>query len=144
MDTDTRTSIVTGFEFNTDHEQRQRIMEPYVEDGDVGGLTPFDELDLDALDKLLALDFADPAEKQNDSPSILLFAEFMRTYPILTAHGYLVSINRTDYSVVVEGLMTRHNTTGSWGEDLKTAFQLFAGDADELTISDRQLRCWWD
>jgi len=99
-------------------------------------------MDVGTLTQLISLGFADPEMTQNDSPTIEEFVEFMTRYPSCVAHGYVVSPNRDDCRVSIEGLVC--------SEDLVTNDMLydFVGSfrcADEFTVSKEDgLYCWWD
>jgi len=99
----------------------------------------FGNLNAETLKILLDERFADPDERQNDSPSIQEFYEFMLLYPQYTAIGYAVGLGRYDYRTTVEGLEGNGKT--------KKALVSFANmfyTADEFTFEDDYQRCWYD
>lgn len=132
-------------EGNKDQTTRDALMQPYCSTGkyptDLSkpyDIASFEGLPLKVLKQLLKLRFADPDETQNDSPSILEFVEYLKANKDATVHGYIVSMDRPDYRVSIEGL---HQPSG----DKKSIvnFVEFNRGADELDISG-VLRSWWD
>ena len=105
-----------------------------------GGIRHFNGLNYKSLCILIGTGFADPEERQNESPSIREIAAFMMKYPAFTAHGYTVSFDRDDYRISIEGV------DGSEAElnnvqMIKDFIELF-GNADELNADN--LYCWFD
>ena len=68
------------------------------------------------------------------------FREFLIQYPKFKAHGYIVTPDREDFRVSLEGLEVE--------EDLTTeeilAFSNKFHNADEFTVTNNYARCWWD
>ena len=107
----------------------------------MGGIKHFKSLSLDELEQLVKEGFADPEETQNDAPSIQEFLDFMRKYPVAFAHGYVVSNDREDVRVSVEGLeIDREDVT----HELFREFVALCRFADEFDDSDAGLYSWWD
>lgn len=112
-----------------------------------GGMVRFEGLDAKRLAKLIAKGFADPAGRQNDSPTAARFLEFMKREPRARAHGYVVSPRRADCRVSVEGLTLTFQSTDTPEERkaIARAFDEFCHGADELGAEDDgSLRSWWD
>lgn len=111
-----------------------------------GGIASFSGIHLPTLKKLIDLGFADPEEAQNDSPTIGAFLEFMSVYPNVTVLGYVVSPNREDCRVSVEGIECSLGIMGL--EDKEDKVQMCAmldlcKYADELAF-DYSFYAWWD
>lgn len=100
-----------------------------------GGIRLFSKLPYEVLSQLVQEGFADQKERQNDSPSISEFLEFMLTYPEYEAHGYAVDQSRLDYRITIEGLIAKEPNAKA-----VKAFRKFCKNADELTDK----RSWWD
>lgn len=131
-------------ELNKDYTRRATIM---AENGVKEQLTAekndiahYSGLTATGLQTLVDERFADPEETQNESPSIAEFIKFMRKYPKFTAHGYIVSHERSDYRVSVEGVTTEKELT----KDEILAFVDMFRFADEFEIASRGAHCWYD
>lgn len=99
----------------------------------------FDQLDAETLEKLIDLGFADPKESQNEAPCIGEFLDWMRKNPDYKAHGYVVSIDRDDYRVSIEGV----DGCAKSPEALKSFVNMFH-NADEFDVQDDYQRAWYD
>lgn len=107
----------------------------------MGGIKRYQDLTVDCLEKLVEEGFADPEETQNDAPSIQEFLDFMKKYPQARAHGYVVSNERDDVRVSVEGLeVDRDDVTF----ELFREFVALCRFADEFDDCDNGLYAWWD
>ena len=102
------------------------------------------------LKQLIQEEHADARDRQNDSPTITQFIDFMdqwkrREFPPLRAIGYCVSPRRHDYRVTVVGLLLEGETLT---KSMKAMFRRFNRKATELDVGDihnpRRLRSWWD
>jgi len=128
---------------NTNWKERDRIIfGKSVEYG--GGICHFQDMTLDTLRELIAKGYADPEGQQNDSPMTEELADLMARHPGLTAHGYVVSFERDDYRVSVEGVsgIVKHT------EDLLDVLHL-CRMADEFDVESDfsvgfKIRAWWD
>lgn len=125
-DVDTRDRIVFGIKYNP---------EAYM-----GGIRRFKNLTYEELVKLRDCNFLDPYDAQNYAPTIEEIMEFMKNHSGFTAHGYVVSPERSNYRLSIEGVEKEGNITNS---DKGAFIELF-GDADELTMDDNWLYCWFD
>ena len=131
------------FEFSEDCKERDTIIfgEPKEWDGDKsGGIEPFDELTAEQLLNLIVLCHADPETCQNNSPSIGDFLKFLEANPKFRAHGYVVSPDRNDYRVSIEGITYE----GDASKEEIITFVSFCNGADELDLDNESLRAWWD
>ena len=107
----------------------------------MGGIKRYRDLTVDCLEKLVKEGFADPEETQNDSPTTQEFLEFMQQYPKARAHGYVVSNDREDVGVTVEGLeVDRADVTTKLFRD----FVQLCRYADEFNDEENGLYSWWD
>lgn len=105
----------------------------------LGGIAHFKTLDLETLETLIEEKFIDPNDRQNDSPTVLEFYNFMKKYPSVKAFGYAVSAKRDDYRISLEGLISEPTDD----EELINDFIRLCYNADELE-TNMCLRAWWD
>lgn len=107
----------------------------------MGGIRRFEKLPVEKLKELVDLEFIDPDDGHNAAPVTQTILEFMTLYPDYTAMGYVVSVQRDDYRMNVDGVEKDSGTsTAAELEDFKTTF----GDADEFTADDDEMYCWFD
>jgi hypothetical protein len=95
------------FEFNKDEDLRDHILRPYLLDKSrsySGGVIGFKDVPVDVMRKLYALDFVDPSDYQNNSPTNKEFLDFGKKYPFARYHGYVVTAKRDDYRLSIEGM----------------------------------------
>lgn len=137
------------FNLNREYKLRDEILEPFSTE-EIGGLRYFKNLDLDTLKKLIDLNFIDLNGRQNLSPSVKQFLEFMEENPQTKAHGYSVSNKREDYRVTLEGVtiyktsVKGEDIVENISEELMNEFDTRFENADTLIISKDLLYCWWD
>jgi len=129
---------------NKNHLRRDQIIFGDKTPEYLGGVASFTGLTVKKLGELLRRNFADPEDCQNDSPSIKEFYEFAKKYSHLSIgfHGYVVSPERDDYRVSIEGLeYMGHLTT-----ELAVDFTNLCRDADDFSVDTQQgfLYCWYD
>ena len=128
------------FNLNTNDALRQSIMgiEARYE---MGGIERLSGMTLETLNEFVENNFVDLAHSFNDSPMVGYFKNFMEKYPNegLTAHGYLVSPERDDCHVSIEGL-----EASSTNDDFISDFARTFSSADELDSKDGYQRCWYD
>lgn len=106
---------------------------------------PYDikRIELITLKQLLKLkekEFIDLEEAQNSSPTIGEFIDFMTLYPKFKAHGYIVTPDRSDYRISLEGLQTEEKLT----KIEMVAFSNKFHNADDFWIEEHSAYCWWD
>jgi hypothetical protein len=124
-----------NFQFNKDQTRRDKIL----------GITGerdyecFPPLSVENLGWLIDEKFADPDERQNKSPAIREFYDFMVKHPEYKAIGYAIGLKRNDYRVSIEGLEGKAKNHQSFLEFV----QEFHG-ADEFDVDDNYQRCWYD
>lgn len=131
------------FKFNKDSKERDSIIfgEPQKwKNNRGGGIVQFDSLLAEQLDELVRLKHADPETRQNNSPSIASFLEFLQENPKFRATGYIVSPDREDYRVSIEGI----TYDGDASKEEIITFVHFCNGADELELDSESLRAWWD
>lgn len=129
------------FKINKDTQRRNRILGITFDWEKVSsGTMSLERIDVKTLELLFRERFIDPNEKQNESPTAIQFLSFMQKYPVVLAQGYVVSPNREDYRITIDGLSVQPSYASG---ELKLAFFEFCKDADELNIEDG-LRAWWD
>lgn len=100
----------------------------------------FHDFDAITLKQLIKAGFLDPKSTQNYSPTAEEFVAFMERYPQFKAHGYIVSLERDDARITVEGI---HGTVNDLEEacSFANAFHY----ADEFIMMPRgYARVWWD
>lgn len=124
---------------NKDHKTRDTIIygKPITTKYDIKN---YKNLTLDQLRQLVALNFIELDECQNSSPSVSEFLEFIQKFPQVTAHGYVVSPERNDYRVSIEGLEYKGPITVQLAID----FTNLCREADEFTLTENKLSSWYD
>ena len=127
-------------EYNYDDKRRCEIIGMEYPPKYFGGCESFKGLTLEALNLLLDEGFIDPEEYQNCSPTVEQFKEFMEIYPEVTLHGYIVSPERHDYRVSVEGL----EYCGDVSKEMLEMFVDRYRFADDFICDDEYLYCWFD
>lgn len=142
------TSVATGAATSSrpaldrDWKTRDAILGISVDWGkdDSGGTFPLEAVDLGTLQELLARNFIDPADQQNEAPTVSEIIEFMRVYPGTIAFGYAVSPERPDYRVSIDGIsITRDMVT----EGAREAAVAICHDASDA-VFEPDVYCWWD
>lgn len=131
-----------GFQYNKDQERRDSLFNNNIRKGYYSNPQDYQSyygLNVNTLKILLDEKFADPQERQNDSPTIQKFYDFMVEHPEFTAHGYLIGLKRSDYRVSIEGLEGKPSDSESY-----TDFILFNRLADEFDVNMEYCRSWWD
>ncbi len=96
----------------------------------------YDDMDPDTLRRLVADGYADRDDTQNSAPSIGEFLDATARFPQMRFHGYVVSPEREDYRVSVEGFIAPYSP------DIVNEYH----SADEFTVdpTDNTVRAWWD
>jgi uncharacterized protein YodC (DUF2158 family) len=100
----------------------------------------FENLTLKQLETLFKEDFVEPDEAQNDSPTTKEILEFMRVNKRFTCHGYIVTPDRCDYRVSLEGVALSGKLTQKERENFNNLFR----KADEFDCDDKGCRAWYD
>ena len=107
---------------------------------EIGGVVRFDGLFVEDLNLLFEEGLIDPDDCQNESPAAAIFFDFMKLFPDVYAHGYVVSPFRSDSRVTIEGLAFKGNVS----MDLRNAFVNLCREADDLRVGESSLFSWWD
>lgn len=135
------------FNYNQDYQTRDTIIfgQPIDwEHENTGGLYYFDALTVEGLQELIDRRFADPEERQNFSPTIGEFMAFSQTQKSkgfdFTFEGYVISPDREDYRVSIDGIQFR----GDCSYQVIADFEAIAHNADEIEIDPNLLHAWWD
>lgn len=126
--------------YNYDDKRRCEIIGLKYPVEYLGGCQSFTELTLTELNLLLDENFIDPEEYQNDSPNTMQFKEFLDKYPDVRLHGYIVSPERDDYRVTIEGLEYYGDVSKEMLQDFINVFRY----ADDFICEDDHLFCWFD
>ena len=120
-----------------------------------GGIRSYNYLSPDLLEKLVEEGYADPEERQNDSPSIEEWLTFIEENPTLenkiSFHGYVVHKDRGDRRISVEGIQASPQLEGPIsGMDLKLTekeietLEKFCHYADDVRIGEDHIYVWYD
>ncbi len=108
-----------------------------------GGICRFDGLTLDTVQELIRKGFLARDERQNESPTVAEFMSFVKEHNPSNwiFHGYVVSPERDDCRVTIEGIESNGALTK---DDLVDFFLLFSA-ADEIDADrDKPVYCWYD
>ncbi|HEX6306398.1 MAG TPA: hypothetical protein VFZ76_19515 [Anaerolineales bacterium] len=129
--------------YNPDYMRRDQILglnSNIWEDDIFGKVVHLDSISLPVLESLLEEKFISLDERQNNSPTVEQFMNFMRKHPAALARGYAVSPYRRDYRITIVGLFVEHDqvTLDMWAD-----FHELCQDADEFE-ADYDLYSWWD
>jgi hypothetical protein len=100
-----------------------------------GGIKHFAGLTHQRCQSLINHNHTDPEDRQNDAPSFAQITDFLQRNPSFTAHGYVVSPEREDYRVTLEGVESDDDS------DIDEFCRMFH-DADEFEVS--LPRAWYD
>jgi len=131
---------------NKDFKARERLIfnDEYNALNYLGGIRRF-KCSTDKLRTLYAEDFVEANDRQNDSPSLEEFLEYVGDYPTATFECYAVCPEREDYRVTVEGVNlvipeTDYDAVGYFAETFHYA--------DEFSLEhvghNYHMRAWWD
>ena len=130
----------TNLHFTTmNYDLRERILKPYVSSNDSADPN-FKGIPLDVVEELIRGNFLE-LESWNECPGVTeIFLPFLRRNPTFTAHGYVISEERDDTRVTIEGLEKDGTLTKEELIDFAMTFRY----ADEFELSDDYARCWYD
>jgi hypothetical protein len=126
--------------YNYDDKRRCEIIGMSYPPEYLGGCKSFEGLTLSQLNLLLDENFIDPEECQNYSPNTMEFKAFLDAYPEATLHGYIISPERGDYRVTIEGLEYRGDVSKELLSDFIDTFRM----ADDFIHDEDYLYCWFD
>jgi len=125
---------------NMNYEYRDKLLEPYFDEGESGGLRYFTNLPLKILDELISHNFVEMEDWNSCDGVAELFLPFLRNNPEFTAHGYAVMPVREDARVTIEGV--ERSAILTMGEIIDFAMT-FRG-ADDMELAPGYARCWYD
>jgi hypothetical protein len=127
---------------NRDWRTRDKLLGISVQWGkdDLGGTIHIDRIEATTIQQLIAGNFIDPQDRQNEGPSVARLLSFMLQHSGSYSFGYAVSPTRSDYRVSLEGVIVpkRYVTPRA----LKEAHEL-CKNADEASFRP-EIYCWWD
>lgn len=104
-----------------------------------GGCARFVGMTYTTLKTLVDKGYADPADNTNGSTTLGEYLEFMKEHPRFKAHGYVISNDRDDRRITVEGLEAESVTIKEM-----VAFTDLDRMADEFEATQSYCRSWWD
>lgn len=104
-----------------------------------GGCASFSGMTYNTLQKLVDKGYADLEDNTNGSTTLGEYLEFMKAHPRFKAHGYIVSNDREDRRITVEGLEAGKVTI----KEVEDFIQLDRY-ADEFEATQDYCRSWWD
>lgn len=128
------------FEKYTEEQDKERCKLVGVNDKNFfGGCARFSGMTYETLQKLVDKGYADLEDSQNDNTTLGEYLEFMKEHPRFKAHGYVVSNDRNDRRITIEGLEAGQVTL----DELQDFINLDR-DADEFEAMQSYCRSWWD
>ena len=128
------------FKKYTEEQDKERCELVGVNDKNFfGGCASFSGMTYNTLQKLVDKGYADLEDSQNDSTTLGEYLEFMKVHPRFKAHGYVVSNDRDDRRVTVEGLEAGQVTIKEVEDFIKLDRY-----ADEFEATQDYCRSWWD
>lgn len=104
-----------------------------------GGCARFSGMTYKTLQELVDKGYADLEDSQNDNTTLGEYLEFMKEHPRFKAHGYVVSNDRDDRRVTIEGLEAGQVTIKEVEDFIKLDRY-----ADEFEATQSYCRSWWD
>lgn len=127
--------------FNYDVNKRDNMIfgEDYCKEKYLGGARHFDRIDYQLAKELINCGFMDPEEAQNCSPYVEDLVDFLEEHNNFYAFGYVISPERQDYRVSLEGIASDEPFKDL--EDAKEFIDL-CRSADEFSVNLPY--AWWD
>ena len=130
-----------------DREEREQIVfhrhyDPKVYERGYG-ISRFKDLPLNVIKRLIEEGYLDPNDYQNSSPTVSSIVKFVEEHDPANwrFHGYVVSAERDDTRVSIEGI----NSLKPLGKDDLIDFLQEFRYADEMEAGqDRPVYCWYD
>ena len=128
------------FDFNKDVATRDNIIfGEYDEEKYMGGARYFESVSTETIKKLMELNYLDPNESQNDSPTAGEMIEFAERYGDYEFGGYVISSKRNDYRVNLTTISKLQPVEYEEEMDFIKKFRF----ADEFDV-DGELYAWYD
>lgn len=119
---------------------RETLLAPYSEQSEFGGIRYFRGVPLNVLQQLINRRCVEMGAWNECRGVAALFLPFLETHPGFTAHGYVVSSERPEFRVTVEGIEKADLFTKEEVIDFAYAFR----GADEFELASDYARCWYD
>lgn len=116
-----------------------RILKRYARGESPGGFTAFDNLPLKGLEELVAAEMVDMKAWNNCDGAGHLFLPFLRRNPSFTADGYMFREDGKAY-LRIDGIRKRGNLSKEEVIDFANSFR----DAEEMELTEKFARCWYD
>ena len=131
-----------------DYEKRDQIIfgkNRLKEYTNHGGVLHFGDninpsITIDTVKKLIDEGYLDEDSSQNYSPTAREFVKFCEKYPQVRMNGFVISPQRSDCDVVLTGLECDTDITLELILDFANNFHY----ADDFSVSEHWLYCWWD
>ena len=124
---------------NKDQKRRDEIM-CFDEPKYVGGLERFEELKAEQLETLIKEGFVNSTDAKKSSPTTQEYLDFMKANEGVWAHGFVITADRDDCRLVIDGLLFLDKSS----DELKENFKKFCEKADDLKIEKDELYGYWD
>ena len=108
----------------------------------LGGIRRFNGLTLDKLEKLVEDKYMALGDRKNAAPPVEVFIDFMVKFPGYGVTGFTISIERSDYGMLIDGIEKLdggYDTT----DEMDEFYKLFR-EADDFTIGTKAMSCWFD
>ena len=118
--------------------------EPYIKEHYGGRIRRFEDMNLEKLEKLVALNVVHMEDRQgSSSPSIMETMAFMRTHPKkFLCSGYAVSPDRSDYRISIESVYASPEKGAKITEQDRIDFTEMYSHADDF--NDDTLYAYYD
>ena len=104
-----------------------------------GGIIRFDGLTAAAAQSLLDSGAANSDDAQNEAPEFAKMVAFLHANPSFTAHGYIVTPERDDERITIEGVYAKTAKP----QEVKNYRSMFRS-ADEFDCTKGNYRAWYD
>lgn len=108
----------------------------------LGGIRRFDGLTLDRLEKLVENEYMALCDRQNAAPPVEVFIDFMAKFPGYGVTGFVISIERGDYGMGIDGMEKLDGGCDTMDE-MDEFYKLFR-KADDFAIGTKAMSCWFD
>ena len=128
------------FEKYTEEQDKERCKLVGVDTKNFfGGCSRFEGMNAKTLQLLVDKGYADLEDNTNGSTTLGEYLEFMKEHPRFKAHGYIISNDREDRRITIEGLEAKRVTIKEM-----VAFTNLDRFADEFEATQLYCRSWWD
>lgn len=128
------------FEKYTEEQDRERKKLCGVDDKNFfGGCASFNGINAKTLQMLVDKGYADLEDNTNGSTTLGEYLDFMKKHKRFKAHGYIVSNDRDDRRITIEGLEANRVTITEMVD-----FTDLDRMADEFRATQLHCWSWWD